>query len=416
MIYLNFIIDSIRQALQQLRTNKLRTFLSLLGITIGIFSIISVQSAVDSFEYNIKNSFSKLGSDIVYIDKQPWNEDPGQNYWKYVRRPEVSFDDYESINDKSKLARKAAFIGFIGGKTIKYRSSSVRGAYIMAPTYDYAEMVGMEFSEGRYFTQNEYNTAANKVILGNNIAKELFPQIDPIGKYVKFYGNKFQIIGVIAYEGESNIQIMPFDDMILINYNIGRKFINFKDKYRVGRLLTAQADEGVDVDDLRDELTGILRSERRLRPLEDDNFAINDVGMFNQILDNVFKVINVAGFIIGIFALIVGMISIANIMFVSVKERTNIIGIKKAIGAKRTIILLEFLFEAVVLSVIGGIFGLILVVILAKAISSTGSFIMFLSFENIMWGLFSSILVGIISGILPALQASRLDPVEAIRK
>jgi putative ABC transport system permease protein len=416
MIYLNFIIDSIRQALQQLRTNKLRTFLSLLGITIGIFSIISVQSAVDSFEYNIKNSFSKLGSDIVYIDKQPWNEDPGQNYWKYVRRPEVSFEDYEAIHEKSKLARKAAFIGFIGGKTIKYRSSSVQGSYIMAPTYDYAEMVGMEFSKGRYFTQNEYNTAANKVILGNNIAKELFPQIDPIGKYVKFYGNKFQVIGVIAYEGESNIQIMPFDDMTLINYNIGRKFINFKDKYRVGRLLTAQAAEGVDVDDLRDELTGILRSERRLRPLEDDNFAINDVGMFNQILDNVFKVINVAGFIIGIFALIVGMISIANIMFVSVKERTNIIGIKKAIGAKRTIILLEFLFEAVVLSVIGGIIGLILVVILSKAISSTGTFIMFLSFENILWGLFSSILVGILSGILPALQASRLDPVEAIRK
>jgi putative ABC transport system permease protein len=416
MIYINFLLDSISQAFQQLRTNKLRTILSLLGITIGIFSIISVQSAVDSFEYNIKNSFSKLGSDIVYIDKQPWNEDPGENYWKYVRRPEVSYEDFEAIRDKSKLARNAAFIGFIGGKTIKYRSSSVRGAYIMAPTYHYAEMVGMEFGEGRYFTTNEYHTAANKVILGHNIAKELFPQLSPIGQEVKFYGRKFQVIGVIKYEGQSNINVMPFDDLILINYNIGRKLINFEDKFRVGRLLTAQAKEGVSVDELRDELTGILRAERRLRPLEEDNFAINDVGMFNQILDSVFKVINIAGFFIGIFALIVGMISIANIMFVSVKERTNIIGIKKAIGAKQGIILLEFLFEAIVLSILGGVVGLLLVVILAKAISSTGTFIMFLSFENILWGLFSSILVGIISGILPALQASRLDPVEAIRK
>jgi len=416
MIYINFFVDSMRQAFQQLRTNKLRTLLSLLGITIGIFSIISVQSAVDSFEYNIKNSFSKLGSDIVYIDKQPWNEDPGDNYWKYVRRPEISYEDFEAIEKNSKLAKRAAFVGFTGGKTVKYKSSSVRGAYIMAPTYHYAEMVGMAFEEGRYFTQNEYANGANKVILGHNIAKELFPQFSAIGKYVKFYGKKFQVIGIIEYEGESNIQIMPFDDLILVNYNTARKLVNFKDKYRVGKMLTAQSHPEANVEELRDELTGILRSHRRLRPLEKDNFAINDVGMFNQILDNVFKVINIAGFIIGIFALIVGMISIANIMFVSVKERTNIIGIKKAIGAKRTIILLEFLFEAVVLSILGGIVGLILVVILTKAISSTGSFIMFLSFENIMWGLVSSILVGIVSGILPALQASRLDPVEAIRK
>jgi putative ABC transport system permease protein len=172
----------------------------------------------------------------------------------------------------------------------------------------------------------------------------------------------------------------------------------------------------VEAEALKDELTGIIRNERRLKPLEKDNFSINDVGMFNQILDNVFGVINIAGFFIGIFALIVGMISIANIMFVSVKERTRIIGIKKAIGAQRIIILLEFLFEAVVLSLIGGVIGLILVVILAKAISSTGDFIMFMSFENMLWGLGWSILVGIISGLLPAIQASRLDPVEAIRK
>jgi len=405
-----------RQAFQQLRTNKLRTLLSLLGITIGIFSIIAVQSAVDSFEYNIKNSFSKLGSDIIYIDKQPWNEDPSQNYWKYVRRPNVSYEDYEAIQRKSKLAKKTAFVGFVGGKTIKYKSSSVQGMFIMAPTYDYAEMVNMEFSAGRYFTQNEYETGANKVVLGNNIATELFGNIEPVGKYVKFYGKKFLVIGVIKLEGDSNIQIMPFDNMILINFNNARKFINFKDKYRVGRLLSVQAIDDVSTEELKDEVTGIMRTARRLKPMEDNNFAINDVGMFNQILDNVFKVINIAGFFIGIFALIVGMISIANIMFVSVKERTNIIGIKKAIGAQRVIILLEFLLEAVVLSVIGGVFGLILVVILAKVISSSGTFIMFLSFENILWGVGWSILVGVFSGLMPALQASRLDPVEAIRK
>jgi len=416
MIYFNFFIDSIRQAFHELKTSKLRSFLSLLGITIGIFSIISVKSAVDSLEDNIKNSFAKLGTDIIYIDRFPWNEDPGQNYWKYIRRPEVSYEDYEAITDKSKLAKRAAFVGFLSGKTIKYKSSSVEGMFFMAPTFDFADMMDMDFELGRHFTRLEYETAQDKTILGHNISKELFGDLDPVGKYIHFYGRKFQVVGVLAKEGEGTFRVMPFDDVAILPYNSARKFIDFKEPNITGKMLAVQSLPGTDIEELRGELTGILRAHRRIKPLDTENFSVNDVGMFNQILESIFQVIGVAGFFIGVFALIVGMISIANIMFVSVKERTNIIGIKKAIGAKRWIILLEFLLEAIVLCLIGGLAGLLLVFGLAKGISASGSFVMTLSVGNIFWGVFWSVFVGILAGLLPALQASRMDPVEAIRQ
>ncbi len=416
MTYINFFIDSVRQAFHELKTSKLRSFLSLLGITIGIFSIISVKSAVDSLEDNIKSSFAKLGTDIIYIDRFPWNEDPGQNYWKYIRRPEISYEDYEAIMAKSKLSQKAAFVGFLSGKTIKYKSSSVEGMFFMAPTFDFADMMDIDFELGRYFTRHEYETGQDKTILGHNIANELFGDLDPIGKYINFYGRKFQVVGVVAKEGEGTFRVMPFDDVAILPYNAARKFINFKEPNTTGKMLSVQSIPGTDIEELRGELTGILRAHRKIKPLDTENFSVNDVGMFNQILESIFQVIGVAGFFIGVFALVVGMISIANIMFVSVKERTSIIGIKKAIGAKRWIILLEFLLEAIVLCLIGGIAGLLLVFGLAKGISASGSFVMSLSFSNIVWGVFWSVFVGILAGLLPALQASRMDPVEAIRQ
>jgi putative ABC transport system permease protein len=416
MIYLNFFIDSVRQAFHELKTSKLRSFLSLLGITIGIFSIISVKSAVDSLEDNIKSSFAKLGTDIIYIDRFPWNEDPGQNYWKYIRRPEISYEDYEAIMEKSKLAQKAAFVGFLNGKTIKYKSSSVEGMFFMAPTYDYAEMMDMDFELGRHFTRLEYETGQDKAILGHNISNELFGDTNPVGQYIHFYGRKFMVVGVIAKEGQGTFRVMPFDDVAVLPFNSARKFIDFSEPNMTGKMLAVQSLPGTDIEELRGELTGILRAHRRIKPLDTENFSVNDVGMFNQILESIFQVIGIAGFFIGVFALVVGMISIANIMFVSVKERTNIIGIKKAIGAKRWIILLEFLLEAIVLCLIGGVAGLLLVFGLTKGISASGSFIMTLSVGNIFWGVFWSVFVGILAGLLPALQASKLDPVEAIRQ
>ncbi len=415
-IYLRILLESILQAKNQLVNNKLRTILSLLGISIGIFSIVVVKTAVDSLEYNIKNSFSKLGTDIIYIDKMPWNEDPKNNYWKYKRRPDITIEDYNAIRKRVKSAKKSAFTVFVGGKTLKYKSSSVDGAYIIAPTWDFGDLMKLKYDAGRYFTRREYRGANNKVILGNSIAKELFLTVNPIGKYIKFLGQKFQVIGVLEREGDNIVNVMPFDNAILINYNTARKYINVRDTRRTGRMLSVQAYGDDKVEKLKDDLTIAIRKERRLKPREKNNFAINESSLFTKMLDKVFGTMNIAGFFIGIFALIVGMVSIANIMFVSVKERTKIIGIKKAIGARSLIILLEFLIEAVFLSLMGGVVGLVLVYLATVLINNMVDFEMFLSLGNILYGVSWSIGVGIIAGLLPAYKASKMNPVDAIRK
>lgn len=414
-VFLKIIYEAVRQALQSLYGNKLRTFLSLLGITIGIFCIIAVKSAVDSLEQSIKSGFNELGSDVLYVDKMPWGEDPNQNYWKYAKRPDASYKDFEVISEKSKLADQSAYTVFTGGKTIKYQSSAVSNAFIMGSTYDYREMQNLEIEYGRYLTPQEYQSGANKLVLGYQVAQALFNTLDPIGKDVKLFGQKYQVIGVLKSEGENMFNFLNFDEVIWVGYTNIKRYINTNENSRIGRMLNIKAKENIDVENLKGEITGILRSSRRLRPTEDDNFALNELSALSGVLDSVFGVLNIVGGFIGGFALIVGMFSVANIMFVSVKERTSIIGIKKALGAQRYIILLEFLIESIILCLIGGMMGLVLVIGVLKAISSVIPFEMFLSANNVIVGVTVSIIVGIISGIIPAVQASKLDPVVAMR-
>jgi len=414
-IYLKVIKESFLQALDALWGSKLRTFLSLLGITIGIFCIITVKSAVDSLQETIVSGFNELGSDVIYLDKMPWNEDPGQNYWKYAKRPNPSWDDYKAIQNKSKLASDASFTIFTGGRSIKFRSEIVSNASIMGSTFEYANIQDLKIAEGRYFTRLEYETGSNKLILGYKVYNQLFKNINGIGKEVKLFGQTFQVIGYLKSEGDNMFNFINFDEVMWMGFNSIKKFVNVKDDSSVGKLMNIKAKPNVSLAELKDEVAGIIRAERRLKPKEKDNFALNELSMLSQILDKVFGVLNIAGFLIGIFSLVVGMFSVANIMFVSVKERTSIIGIKKALGAKRYIILLEFLIEAIVLCLIGGAIGLVIVFITLKLVSAVIPFQMNLSLTNTLIGVVSSIVVGIIAGIFPAIKASGMDPVEAIR-
>ena len=289
----------------------------------------------------------------------------------------------------------------------------------MGTTYEYQRLQDVEIAEGRYFSELEYRNAANVVVIGYTAKKELFGEVDAVGKSIKMLGQKFKVIGVLKEEGESPFNFIRFDDVIWTGLNTTRKFYNFNDftrGFNYQKLLLVKAKEAVDLEDLKDELTGIIRGVRRLRPTEEENFALNELSMFEEILSGFFSGLNIAGFTIGIFALIVGMISVANIMFVSVKERTNLIGIKKALGAKRFFILLEFLMESIFLCALGGLMGLAMVYGLLKLISMLIPFNMFLSFNNIIIGVTVSVLVGIIAGTIPALQASKMDPVEAMRQ
>lgn len=401
------------QAIQQLIENKLRTFLSLLGITIGILCVISVLSAVSSLEHNIRSSFEQLGDDVIYVNRFNWGENPRENWFKLMKRPEPNYDDYEAIVRNVRSYEKVAYSSFMGAKQMEYRSDNVSNVFVIGISYDYESIFQLTFSQGRYFSQSEYQYGANTVVLGYEVASGLFGEGgNAIGKKVKVFGRKMLVIGVLEKEGQDLINPINFDQVAFIPYFTARSIMDLSEE---GDIMVKAAD-GVPNEQLQDELTAVIRNERHLKPKEEDNFALNQLSILSNFFDAFFGTLNIAGWIIGGFSLIVGGFSVANIMFVSVRERTGIIGIKKALGAKNYFILLEFLVESIILCILGGVIGLGLVYGLAKAATAISGFEFFLSQSSIIIGVSVSIVIGIISGLIPAIQASRMDPVEAMRQ
>lgn len=409
------ILESIRQAAGQLRANKLRSFLSLLGISIGIFCIIGVLSGVDSLESNVRGSLEKLGRDVVYVKKWPW-ADMGGEWWKYFRRPNPTYEDYEVVSKKAKYADLTSFHVVVGFKTIKYRSSSVERTILIGSSLEFADMFKLEFYKGRYFSPSEYHFGSNKIILGYKVAEELFSGIEPIGKEVKMMGRKFEVIGVIEKAGNDLLNPLDFDEALIVSYNSARSLANLKARNIFDATVTIKAQPGVSLSQMKDEVKGIIRASHRLKPKEDDDFSLNELSMISSVFDNIFGVMNILGIVIGFFSILVGGVSVANIMFVSVKERTSLIGIKKALGAKQFMILLEFLIESIILCVIGGLMGLGLVYVITSVLSGLINFELYLSPFNIFLGILISIIIGVVSGFIPALQAARMDPVDAMRQ
>ena len=414
MLFIKLFRESILFAINALIVNKLRTFLSLLGISIGIFTIITVFTFVDYIENSVQSSVQKLGNDVVYVQKWPWAFGSDYPWWKYFNRPNPSYKDYEELNrrvDPDKV-KAMAFEIDINGKTIKYRSNSVEQSNITAASHDYADVRTLEFEKGRYFTFNESRSGRNYIILGYNVADALFGTSDPIGKEVKVLGRKLKVIGVVKKEGE-DILDNSMDNNALIPINYARNLVDVRsDRYNPFIMVKAQDD--VQLAELNDELKNHMRSIRRIAPREEDDFALNQSSILSIQMESLFGVVNVAGWIIGGFSILVGGFGIANIMFVSVKERTNVIGIQKSLGAKNYFILLQFLFESIVLCLMGGAIGLVLVWIVTM-IASLFDYALFLSFANIVLGLGVSVAIGLVSGYLPAQSAANLDPVEAIR-
>lgn len=417
--FFRILSEGAAQAWQQLIGNKLRSFLSLLGVTIGIFCVIGVKSAVNSLEDNIRNSMSKLGNDVIYVEKFSWGEDPGANYWKWMRRPNFSFGEYEALRERLSNAEKVGFWQFLSAKTIKWKSSNVENVFFLGITEDCRDLFHLEFEgEGRYFSPVEYQSGSDVCLLGYQIADGLFgPGIDPVGKEINVGGRKLRVLGVLKKSGNDILKPFNFDQCALIGYNLARRGFGVRAKGQFERTsLLVKAKEGVDIETMKDEIIGVLRSQRRIKPAEENNFALNTLSILSGLFDGVFGALNVAGAIIGGFALLVGMFSVANIMFVSVRERTSIIGIKMALGAKRWFILLEILMEAIALCVVGGLLGLSFIWIGTELVSRIFEIDIHLSLDNVLFGVIVSILVGILSGLIPAWQASRMDPVEAIRK
>jgi len=260
-------------------------------------------------------------------------------------------------NQKSEAA---SFTAFMGGKTIKYKSSSVENAFIMGISPEYQQISTLQIEEGRYFSSLEEANARDVVVLGNAVANALFVNEEPVGKQVKLMGKKYLIVGVLKEEGESMFNFINFDEAIILSLGNLRRVVSVENG-DVGIMMQVKAKPQYSLEQVKDEVAGIIRSVRKLRPREENNFALNEITMLNKMLEGIFGILNKAGLFIGIFSLIVGMVSVANIMFVSVKERTSLIGVKKALGAKRSIVLLEFLVEAVILCLIGGVIGVPLI-------------------------------------------------------
>ena len=406
------IFESFRFAMNALKENILRTVLSLLGVTVGIFSIIGVYTMVDSLESNIKGSLSSIGSNVIYVQKWPWFFG-GADYpwWKYFRRPEPKYEEFKFLRDNLENAQAVSMIDFAGGVSCKKGNNSIE-ALCQGVTYDFTEITEVPIINGRYFAPQEVESGRNVGILGADIADALFPDSDPIGQTFKMKGQNVKVIGVQERKGK---QIADFggnpDEKVFIPFLSHKRIFSSGEPY--GDILIKGFDKDEGLFELEGEVTGLMRTKRGLRPSEDDSFALNRPEAAAAALGELFKVIGGAGTIIGLFSLLIGGFGIANIMFVSVKERTNIVGIQKSLGAKNSFILYQFLFESIFLCLIGGLCGIILVYLLSFL--PLGSLDIVLTSKNIFKGLFISSGIGLISGILPAWQAARLDPVIAIR-
>jgi putative ABC transport system permease protein len=394
--------------------NKLRTFLSLLGITIGIFCIISVMAVIDSLEGTIRDNVSSLGNNTIYVQKWPWEFGPEYPWWKYLKRPQPSLDDYKFIKENSKLAEAVCFMASTS-RVAEYGSTSIEGIGVMLVSHEYDKIREMNFSKGRYFSVLESLAGKNVCVVGAEVAKNLFGPEEPIANTIKIGGNKVIVIGVLQREGEDMFG-MNSDNNIIIPVNYGRTIFDIKSE-NMGPMIMVSGGEDVSIEMLQDELYILMRTVRRLSPMEEEDFALNRASMISQGLDKIFNIIDLAGIIIGGFAILVGGFGIANIMFVSVRERTRMIGIQKAIGAKKHLILIQFLTEAVVLCLIGGVIGLLLVWLGTLLVAGAVEQIKFvLSAKNIVTGLLISAGIGIISGFAPARSAANLDPVNAMNK
>ena len=413
LLYIRLLKESFSFAINALRNNKLRTFLSLLGVTVGIFSIIAVLAAVDSLDKTITSSLSSLDSNTMYLASFSFAPTDVPR-WKREQFDQVSYNEFKNLKSSLTDVEHVGFQLAVKGENIRYESEQVNSINTVVVSHEFSDIQVLQFERGRFFNESESNSGKAVVVIGTEIAQSLFGNFEPIGKKVRIYGQKFTVIGVVKKEGSGLFGASNDESMFLPANYVRNKYGDNNPNIRSIVIIKPTSD--ADIDGLKAEITQILRNKRGIKPDEINSFFITIVAGLQSFIDGIISSLNVIGWVISGFSLLVGGFGIANIMFVSVKERTNLIGIQKSLGAKNRFILFQFLFEAVILAVVGGIVGLFLVwigTIIGSSLTEDFEFV--LSIKNMGLGFLISSLIGLISGVIPALTASRLDPVEAIR-
>ena len=417
---LRLTFESFAFAWQALRSNLLRTILSLLGVTVGIFAIIAVFMVVDSLEASVRQSMSFMGDKVIYVNKWPWVFEPNQPWWKYFNRPVPTVREFRQLEKMLTPSGNKGIAIFVNksGNTFKAGSNSVSDCALQGVSYDYRNVSTVTIEKGRYFTTQEVEGARPVAIIGATVAENLYPDGNALGQDFKTHGRHFTVIGVLKKEGKNLLGAPSNDANCLIPFGTFAGIFALSSTGMSGPSPSIGI-KGTDADpgllNLEAELQGTMRTIRGLKPREDDSFALNRPEMIASLITKLFSVIGIAGGVIGLFATVVGGFGIANIMFASVSERTNIIGIQKSLGAKNYFILFQFLFEAVFLCLIGGVAGIFLVWLITLVPLPADSLTLFLSAGNVTLGLLISVGIGIVSGIVPAVLAANLDPVIAIR-
>ncbi len=400
-------------AWQDLKSNKFRTFLSLFGITIGIFCIIGVLSAINSLDRNIKKDLSTIGNNTLFISKWEWGGG-GSDYpfWKFAARPSVSLNDMELLKEKSAQTEYVTFINSENA-AIELNGNLLSPINLYATTEDFINVQNVTVGYGRYISSQEFKSGSNACIIGFENAKTLFGSpTNALQQNIKIKGTVFLIIGVFKQYGSNIIEGWNYDNCALVTYNY---YANFLKNRRAEPFIMVKPYENINIVNYKNELRSTLRNIRKIPIGGDENFSLNDINIFSEKIGSITKYVQLGGSVIALFSLIVGAFGIANIMFVTVKEKTKIIGLKKAIGATQLTIRFEFLLESAFLCIIGGCIGLLLLTIATIFLSKVFHFEITIQITEVLLSIFLCTVIGIISGYIPAKRAAKMNAVEAMR-